>query len=192
MKRLINNNEETKYNDTFSIIGSQYGSAGTLAETTLIAPGNTNLTRIGNRIKPLSIESRFLFENQNTNPLSLTRIIYFQWRPDNIVPPTLGDILRSGPGAVTGVFCNNNYDQRKNYRIIKDISFPMVQGTLGGNPYLKHFHIKIPLSKLPYTNYTGALNTGDHHIYVLVVGSNAAGATGQLVTQNHRVLFKDA
>lgn len=71
--------------------------------------------------------------------------------------------------------------------------------TLNGNTaadhYIRHIDrvINLRKKKAARVNYAGnAVTTGDHHLFMWILGSNTAGVTGQLVTINNRLFFKDA
>lgn len=193
--KMVNKDVEKKFFDSFSTIAQQYGTPATgslTADLTNITQNVGGNQRIGDQIVPHYVESRFTFENQATNPNSTTRVIYFQWRVDNTVAPTAADILDVGPGgAVVNSWSPYNYDKRHLFTIIKDFMFDM-NGNIGSSKYTRCFSFKIPLiRKTARVNYNAGANTGDHHIYLFIIGSNANSATGQLVTVDTRLIYSD-
>lgn len=194
--KMVNKDVEKKFFDSYSTIAQQYGTPATAALTADL----TNITqnvggnqRIGDQIVPHYIESRFTFENQAINPNSTTRVIYYQWRADNTVVPNAGDILDVGPGGLAVLpWSPYNYDKRHLFTIIKDFMFDM-NGNVGSSKYTRCFTVKIPLiKKTARVNFNAGANTGDHHIYLLILGSNPSGANGQLVTVDTRLIYSDS
>lgn len=193
VKTIMNKELETKSADFFSGIGAQYGSttsSTTYQDISLLAQGVTSTTRVGDQVRPLLMKCRYLFDQQTTAQ-GETRVIIFQWRPDNAVAPTVGDILDAGPGGGASVFSHINFDNRHLFKILKDYSFcsnPSI-----ANPNNLHVvNWDINLSKIPKINYDIGANTGDHHIYQLILSSATLGATGPLVTFDCRIFYKDA
>lgn len=193
VRKMIDSRLESKAIDTYSNIGAQYGlgAGAIMADVTLIASGATSTTRVGDQIDPISLHLRLYFQQQTTVTDSLTRVIVFQWRPDNAVAPVIGDILDGGPGAIVSPFSQLNFDNRHLSRVLWDHQFRML-GSMASDLNTHTVNKVIPLRRASKVNYDTGVNTGDHHIYVLIIGTNTSLTTGNLYTFNGRLLFKDA
>lgn len=194
VKTIVNSKIETKIFDANSTISQQYGSgAGIIAtDMTAIGLGNDEKTRNGVQITPVHTDFRVTLECQSTNPSAVARIIIFQWRINNAVAPALSSILDAGPGGVVGVYSEYNYDQRHLFKILYDKTLTL-NGNTGADNYIRQVVKKLSYkSKAAKVNFdTGAVVTGDHHIYFFMIGSNPNGATGQLATITTRTYYKD-
>lgn len=192
--RMLNSKAELKYFDTNSTSFQQYGSgAGSIfAVCSAAAQGVGGNQRVGDQIDPVRIEIRFSTDQQTTNPQSTTRLILFQYRLNNVVAPTNAAILDPSIGGVATVWSAYNFDLRHQYTILWDISFVM-SGSVGSSIYTRTGSYNIPLTKkAAKVNFDAGSITGDHHIYLLVLGSNANGATGQLISIGTRLFFRDS
>lgn len=192
--RMLNSRSELKYFDTNSTSFQQYGSgAGSIfAVCSAAVQGVAGNQRVGDQIDPIRIEIRYSTDQQSINPQSTTRLILFQYRLNNVTPPTNASILDPSIGGVATVWSAFNFDLRHQYTILWDASFTM-SGNVGSSIYTRTGTAKIPLTKkAAKVNFDAGSITGDHHIYLLVLGSNASGATGQLISISTRLFYRDS
>lgn len=190
--RMLNSRSEIKYFDVNTTSFQQYGSAGTIANCSAAVQGVAGNQRVGDQLSPIRIEIRYSSEQQVTNPQSTTRIILFQYRLNNVTPPGLASVLDPSIGGVATVWSSYNFDLRHQYTILWDTQYVM-SGSIGSSIYTRTGSVNIPLTKkTAKVNFDAGSVTGDHHIYILILGSNAAGATGQLISLSARLFFRDS
>lgn len=194
VKTIINRREETKYFDANTNVSQQYGSGAGVILADLTAPtqGSQNNQRDGNTIFPQRIELRARTECQTTNPSAIVRFIVFQFRADSTVAvPTLAGLLDNGPSGAPDVWSSQNINQKHVYNILMDKTYKML-GNIGADSNVVEWSKNLRKRMARVNFASNAVATGDHHIYMMIIGSNASGATGQLVTLHSRVYFKDS
>lgn len=195
--RIVNSKLETKFYDVSTTLFQQFGSgAGIIvADATAIpaAPAGIFPGRVGDQIDPSYMVLRWTTDAQATNPFHVIRIIVFQWRIDNTAAgPTISTILDPSVGGAVNVWSAYNYDARHTYTILYDKLYNQ-QGNTGSSYQTRTFVVRLRLQKAAAkVNYNSLVNTGDHHIYIFIIGSNASGATGALVSLTARLFYKDA
>lgn len=193
VRKFVKRQDETKFFDANTTVAQQYGSgAGVItAQVSATAQGIAANQRIGDQIVPQRYEIKMQLFNQNTNPVSTTRVIIFQFRPNSV--PTLASVLDNGPSGAPDINSPLNFDLRATYKVIWDKRFNMTGGVSSSNQALTiSKNINLVKKGVAKVNFNAAATTGDHQIWAIILGSNAAGATGQLVTYSGRLYFKDA
>lgn len=193
VQRIVEKNIETKALDFQAGIGAAYGTTAIFQDLTAIGQGATSITRLGDQIKLKKIDFRMYFTQQGAGSVAenVTRILIFQWRPDNGTAPVVADLLDLGPGGTTNVWSQHNFDNRALFKVLKDITF-VSNGSIANENDLHSFVFTVDCDKLPKVNYDFGVNTGDHHVYMMILASNAASVNNSLYTSNNRVYFKDA
>lgn len=187
-KRAVGRRMETKYQDTPTTGTNNWSTTALQSDVTGILQGITQLTRLGANITPKKME--VMFNAAAGSADSDNRLIIFVWKPDNAVAPVIGNILSNGPSGIPDNNSLYNYNNRLQYRILYDQHFVLVAGTSSPNHSIAK---KIVLYKnLPAeTSYSLTLNTGENHIYLLLLGSNA-GVNAPSINLIERIYYKDS
>ena len=178
---------EVKYFDSNTTAGQQYGTGGVLSDVSAITQAVGGTSRIGDQVDLIRLDIRGTLYQQGTNPYSVSRLIVFQQFP--VTTPTLATLLDPGVSGAADYTSMYNHDGRHLFEILHDSTYTM-EATTGQGTAMAQFNISVPL-KGRVANFAAAAATGDSHIYVELLGSNAAGATGQLVSMTCRLFFSD-
>lgn len=178
---------EVKYFDSNTTAGQQYGTAGLLSDVSAITQAVGGSSRIGDQVDLIRLDIRGTLYQQGTNPYSVTRLIVFQQFP--VTTPTLATLLDPGVSGAADYTSMYNHDGRHLFEILHDSTYHM-EATTGTGSSMARFDLSLPL-KGRISNYAAAATTGDSHLYVLLLGSNAAGANGQLVSMTNRLFYSD-
>lgn len=194
VKRIANAGAEIKFQDALSGVNQTYGSGvgGTLlSDLTAVAAAN----RVGIQIVPFKLRLHMSFlANTAASALfqALTRILVFQWRPNNTVAPTIANIFDNGPSGAPDVWSSTSHGQRHLFTVLYDRLIDQSVNLASSN-VSKEITKTISLyKKAAKVNFdTGAVTTGDHHIYMLIMGSNPQAAANQSMTLNVRTFYRD-
>lgn len=152
-----------------------------------LATGNTNGTRIGNKVNGVSMQYEILLLNPGSSAVATNRLIFFVWLDDSV--PTVAEILNA-PGGTTDSLSPIDLDaKRAKFKILKDVKFVygrdfLAATTLASDGVIHRKTYKFNLKGLQ-TVYDGN-NSADMirgGLYVLAIGSAASTyeMTGQYV-----------
>lgn len=151
-----------------------------------IASGNTEFTRVGDRVRIMSVQVHGFIStiaqptNATTYANDFLRIIFFYDRQPNGNLTTFGDVVQNNSTGATTADGPPNFPQRGRYKILRDFQIPVPNITLGPVaapiieqcgciPTSKEFNLKF------YKNCKGKLET----MYTGIngtIGSITAGA----------------
>lgn len=116
VKRIINRKSELKYivaNSAPSSITTTVGINTIMS----IAVGQTDSTRIGDKVILTKIEGRMHFTNTG-DATNFVRVILFQWKESTV--PTAADILLAGSSGTQDVGSLYAHDTRSQFKILYD------------------------------------------------------------------------
>lgn len=175
VKRSLARNQELKYHQTdYALVEAAYDNPIISAICNPSQGDGTN-QRLGDQIKPKSIEIRGMVVSQDTTNYQRARVMVVQWFMDDT--PTLGQLV--GPDGATPssttVWESRNHDERQSSRILYD-SGPINLASTASTTIDRSrvFNIKIK-KKMRMTQFYASGLTGKGHLY-LVVFSDAANA----------------
>jgi len=207
-KRNLRRFAEKKYSD--SVVNSQYNvtpyinDSGQIFILTEPIQGNTDFTRIGNKVTGTSLEVNYTIKAEPPDGLTyvpklvyIHRVIIFIWKDDTT--PTPGDILDL-PITLNVPYYPLNHDKKVKRKILYDethTGYCDVQFFSGvWQPAITR-RFSIPLTKLKNgldtINFT-ASTTGINQIYVLMINNVPVGseATSQWsIVSYYRYNFVD-
>lgn len=180
---------ETKYDTNNLAIANYAVSPGTLSDLTAVAAGTSDVTRVGSRIRLVGLKGHYRMLTGTQD--AFIRMMIFTWHPDNAASPTIGQLLDIGPSGVVDPDSLPNYNNRKQFTVLKDWKFYMNRNVTGfaSSSSLKSINFTIPAKKLPrQTSFTTELNTGENHIFLLAM----ADSVNPQYLFTARIYFKDA
>lgn len=174
VKRMISSKTEIKYLDTINATTISYaGSCICLSEVPQGTVNQTDVVRVGDKIKPKSLEMKLVTTvADNTN---IFRVIVFVWKMNDTTDvPSPGEILAvvSSANAVNSPYY---HDLKNQFTILYDQT--RVMGTTATTPnqtlvWKKNFYKKLPTK----INYLGGALTGTNNIYALFISDSSASA----------------
>lgn len=192
VRSIVNSNLEKKYFDT--LLSGTVSTTAQISKLTTIPTGTTDSTRVGDKVKMLSLNLRFLFGAADAT--NVCRFIIFQWHLNDGTAPVVTDILNNT--GVTDVFmAYYNHDQGKNFTVLCDKMIISCLNASNANVWFKwrhSFNRKRKLSDKFVKNtikFIAAANTGMDHIYMLIV-SDSSALTHPGYNLDSRVTYTDA
>jgi hypothetical protein len=178
-----------KFVDTFNSNINIMASGTILPGTVQVSQGAGVSQRVGNRIY---IERAFFNYNitqLNSDTVTQSRIIIFQWMPSSsIVPPVVLDILET----VNDVQSMYNWEFSNQYRIIYDQVF--FQSGTSTNPTatsnVGHYG-EIDITRaIKALEFTGVSALGSHQLYILVISDSLIAPFPQF-DSTFRLVYRD-
>jgi hypothetical protein len=178
-----------KFVDTISSNINIMASGTILPGTVQVSQGAGVSQRVGNRIY---IEKAFFNYNItqiNSDVVTQSRIIVFQWLPSSsIVPPVVLDILET----VNDVQTMYNWELSNQYRIIYDQVY--FQSGTATNPTASSnvgYYGEIDISRAMKTlEFTGVSALGSHQLYILLI-SDSLVAPFPIFDSTFRLVYRD-
>lgn len=176
---------EHKYHDKADLLTPNY--SGIITDISAIAQGQTDTTRVGDKVILLSLQFKGVVTVPNpdigTEIQQIIRVIYFIYKDDTT--PVVGTIMEStgDPNAINSPFIHDRQVKRK---VLYDKCFTVKSlGTIAGGytALSKPIAVSayIPLTKLKNKlntiHYEGGGTTGVNKIWMLVI-SDSALSTG--------------
>lgn len=126
-------------------------------------------TRIGDEIKPKSLEIRgFMFPSSANNP-EIVRLMVVRWKPissNASSPVTLGDILHDAT-ATDAIKSPHNHDKRKNYDVLADRT--LVLDSAAKQAYTP-FVVKLGAKKMKKLFFQSGGITANNHLVCIITG----------------------
>lgn len=168
VKQIIKRVAETKYLNFHADLVS-VPSTGYINRMSTIAQGQTDSTRIGDKLRYKSMELRGEFIGADTT--QLVRLILFVWKPDSNAdaPAALSDVLH---GTYTGSnevpMAPYTHDLRSNFTILRDKTYAL---STAGRPSVQ-FHWKLNNVRGKELKLIAAGNEGKNHIYMMAVSDS--------------------
>lgn len=188
VKKMINKEIESKHIDA-SVANTVSGPTGLLTDLTLIGQGTGDQTRIGDKLKPVSLEIRGQLLGNTAIDRNLLRMIVFQWHPNSASPvPVSSDILLYTASAANAVLSPYQWDTRQNFTILSDKTYQL-QGSASSDDYHTYFHLKLSPKRVISFNAGGT--TGLNKIYVLCV-SDSSAINFPSIQYIYQLRYKDA
>jgi len=185
---MISKEIETKHIDA-AVSNTVSGPTGLLTDMTLVGQGTGDQVRIGDKIKPVSIEIKGQILANSIIDRNLMRIIVFQWHPNSTSPvPVSSDILLYTGSAANCVISPYQWDTRANFTILHDKTY-VLQGNASSNNYLHPFHFKVYPKKA--ISYIAGSTAGLNKIYCLVL-SDSSAINFPSIAYIYQMRYKDA
>lgn len=174
---------EVKYLDNV-IASSNVTNVATLGNVSAMAQGITDLTRIGDKAKMLSLRFSMTFRSIGAGLSQvIIRFLVFQWRENDFdVPPTVAIILQNQ----TNVNSMYNHDNGSRFRVLYDSKF-----TLDANGKSSMERDKILLNFEKKLRFSGGGVYANGNLYYLYL-SNAVAATYPTVEGVFRLNYTDS
>lgn len=202
VKKEIKKVEETKqHTDGFAFTAVYGAIAGSVIDhITDIAQGITDTTRVGDELTLKHIKVRGAVFNGATNNSNDIRIIVFQYKnSDNI--PVCDNLLQNTvmSGNTRSAYSARQQDYLNEYIVLYDKTYPTEigipgaanTGTSGQYHKLVEFDVPLKYAKKKI-QYEAATNNSVNGIYVLVIGSQASGASNPTVGLQWAVSYTDS
>ncbi len=165
-------------------------STGTVTYLNTIAEGITNHTRTGGKITFRRVLIRAIFENDNGTPADgVARILLVRKIANEGASPSIATILYNHNDDATTVTSNRNMERAENLKVYFDHTFA----------YDTLLHSEIPFkisqklnSNCEYNGATGVVGTCiDNGLYLVALGTEAAGANAPVIQLDWRVTYCD-
>lgn len=192
VNRAIKYAGESKYLNT--LVGTTYiDYNGTLQCLSLVPQGSTDVTRIGDKLMPTSLDicGHFVLPQTLANrPYSFVRMIIFRWLQDtDDTNPTVSDIVDYA-GSDQVVLTSPVHDKRPDFNILYDSGPKMVSPLLTAGQTL-HLNLKMRLKLAgKEISFVGASTSGRNHIYALFL-ADVPATYNPYVRMFSRLNFKD-
>jgi len=175
VKKALKANKETNYALIENGATSISYDVPTLTHWSAVAQGDTIRTRDGDRIEPTSL--RMAYQCVHDAVTVISRIIVFQWKPDNQVDaPSMAKILEvpSTNQSVYSPYMQDKVDRSKFVVLYDKIHTGDATG-LTATTHTRTVNIRKFANK--FINYNEAATTGKSQIYVLAFSNVAAVST---------------
>lgn len=170
VEAIVARNQELK----FAITNINFGTSttGVLGDVTLIAQGDTDNTRDGDRLKLKRFFIRGVISTGDVT--NILRIIWFQWGPNSV--PTASSILLNGFSGSIDYTSQYNHDNRQEYVILYDTLFHMEgNGSAATAPYGPTSQNTFSYTLKPRwteLQYVGGTTVGTNHVYYFVISDS--------------------
>lgn len=174
--------------ETISPFGSGY-----VQDITEISQGTSVDSRVGAQIKLSHIGIRFLLHAKAAQSLDafMARVLVVQWRPDTASEPLgLVDLLAS-TNYIAGFFQAQDAGQ---FKVLYDERFQMSGSTdTGDYSRVMDISIKGDTKGLQPVRYNTGANTGENHIYLIVLNDDNNVSVAYPVMRNlfSRIRYTD-
>jgi len=137
------------------------------------AGASSDTTRIGDSIKPTSLQLNYTYYNigaPGVNPYeSDCRVIVFRWLvDDSLSAPTAGLIVNS-VGGLNAALSTFNHDQRANFEVLYDKMHLISNSTLQPTNQPHRVNIKVNAKDI---QYVAAATNGIGNLYIMVIGDS--------------------
>lgn len=182
IKRNNKNIQEMKYHNVSTVFSSLVDFNGSLEDMTVIARGDADTNRDGDRLLPKTLRISYSMFGEALS--SIFRVIVFRWKPASV--PTVGSVLFStGSGYI--IDSDYQHDQRNQFEILYDKKHTVSNN---GGSELMTVTRTLRMAK-KQIDYTGGGTTGSNKIYVIAATDRnlASSATIQMV---YRLNFTDS
>ncbi len=163
------------------------GTAGSILNSTLVAIGDTNISRDGNKIiaKKFKVRIKILKTVATTDRV---RIIFLVDKEMHGALPAIGDVLQS---AAVDSFYNRDNIQR--FRVLRDRTVVFASDDAGGTGDIKQVNYTISLRNMPiwFVGTTAvAASNGKNNIVVVTVADENTTKTSVVIKQ--KLFFTDS
>jgi len=175
VKRAIKANKETNYALIDNSATNISYDAPLLASWSVVAQGSSIHTREGDRIEPTSM--RISYQCVHDAVTVVSRIIVFQWKPDNQVDaPSMAKILEV-PSTTQSVYSPYMQDKvdRSKFVVLYDKMHTGDATGLTATTHTRTINIKKFANK--YINFNESATTGKSAIYVLAFSNVSSAST---------------
>jgi hypothetical protein len=151
-------------------------STGAIVPLTLFAVGNTNDTRVGDRVQLKHINLRWAVANDTNN--TFQRLIIFRDLSSDGAVPAVADVL--GAVAYNATYDISNTISNHRFHIVRD----MTLATSVNGPAAFHTNLELPLQDtVGFVDTTAAATAlGTHQYYYLLI-ANSASTTSNIYWQ---------
>lgn len=190
VKSQIKKVQENKHIDYPNIFLVSY--AGTIIPAFDVPQGNSDVTRNGDQLTPVSIQYSYQWIGGDSNNIS--RLIIFRWHPFYVVnPPTPGLILElvSNANAPNSPYV---HDQRGNFEVLYD-KLTSTNGTdavtLATSNSQVSYRGSIKMAKKKVQYAAGSTTNAMDNIYILAITDSSATNHPQLTIYT-RMNFTDS
>lgn len=170
---------ETKYHDRQFALGADFN--GAVIDLSSIGQGDTDVTRDGDKILPVTLEVGFNVVGETYS--GIVRLIIFRWIKDSI--PVPGDIMDSLGGSYATI-SPYQHDLRKNFQVLKDKTYTVSNN---GGTELRSDQYILKMAKKTIEYYQGGV-TAKNKIYALMVGDRALATSPGMFLMT-RLNYKD-
>lgn len=180
--RIVRSQQETKFRDASIATSVSYN--GVILPLSDIPVGTGDTERIGDKIKPVSIQLRGnVVASDNTN---MFRMVVFRWKPSfNADTPIPSEILQV-VGSTSATNSPYNHDRRSQFTVVKDVVMNL--DLIGFPQKLIKFSKKLTGS-IKYNS--GSTTDAMNGLYVLFISDSAAIPHPGFDTY-FRISYKDA
>lgn len=188
------NTKERGYTDT-DFAAYNMDTTGTLTLLNIIPQGTTVNDRVGKKVKLLSIQMRgYAIANAGSAITNDVAVIFVYDRRPRGALPAITDVLETANATALNQDSNSG-----RFKILKRIDMFLLGSSAGGansgSAYAQSVDCYTKLKELPYeamaagTGVIADINTGA--LYMITVGSAAAGTTAATLNATIRVRFVD-
>lgn len=186
LKNLIN--VEFKYHDTqFS---QQAHTTGAILSLNFINQGDGSTNRDGDqcRLKSLELHGAVALPATASRPNSTRLMLILDTEPNGSTP-AITDILDNQGGSINFYYSPRNLDNRTRFVVMKDWHYTVNPN--GTEAYQINHYRKLDL-KVLFNGTTGSITTmKNNHLFLLVLGDEASGATNPTYALSSRIRYVD-
>lgn len=183
--KVLKKRTELKYHNTQQYFGT-LDLNGYIMDLSDMAIGNTDSTRNGDRVCPVSLRVRSraspTADGFMTAGLGQYRIIVFRW--NRSTTPAVGDVLQNGPGTPYGIIAQYQHDQRNEFNILYD---HVVQCTTDNYGYSSKYLRLAPKQ----IDYTAAGTQGSFKLYAIIINDKALAYSPVQPAMDFRLNYTD-
>jgi len=184
VEQMIRGEQEIKFLDVVNSISISYG--GTVVSLSDLGQGSTNITRIGNKITPRSLQWRMTLTCADS--YNIVRFIVFRWNQRfSLDPPDTSDILQlvNSTNAVNAPY---TFDERAAFKIIHDETITMVLST-SRNTFYVQGDLRLKQKEI---DYFGSSTTDVMNGYYCMFISDSSVTTHPAANYYFRLQYADS
>jgi len=175
VKTAIKSNKETNYALIDNSANNISYDVPLLATWSAVAQGDTIHNREGDRIEPTNL--RMSYQCVHDAATVISRIIIFQWKPDNQVDaPSMAKILEV-PSTTQSVYSPYMQDKVDRSKFVVLYDKMHTGDTAGLTAYTRTRTVNIKKFANKYINYNESATTGKSAIYVLAFSNVSSAST---------------
>jgi hypothetical protein len=187
--KILRSLVEPKYFDTLSTANS-IGSGGTIFPLTGIPQGDSQSSRVGDFINPLSMIFNFTLYTVNSDIVTTIRLIWFKWKPSTATTTiTVASILEAP--ASSNVLSHFNFQLQQQFTVLHERQFqasgittaPTVSSNFGATG------MPIPIGSSDLEFSLGSVN-GTNQFFLLAI-SDSALTPFPVLSFSNRLYYED-
>lgn len=189
VRKTVNRGKETDYFDK-DIATEQMGTDNAPSLLSLIPQGDGAQQRLGDKIKPVSLQIRGRINQPDAVNNTYARIVVIQWHSNTgAETPTLATLFENGSAKPIEDHYIGSKGDRAKFKVLLDRTFTLETVAEKSSRYINW---TISGKKIAQIRFTDADTTAKNHIYMYLLGQDTvAGAGGPVADIVTRLRFKN-